>query len=68
VLTVYVPAPPVPVPRATITVPAVTPAPEIVWPTANVPVTDPPIVRIVPEILEADEVPAEIVLKDGLMV
>src|SRR5215472_2311947 len=34
-LTVYVPVPPVPVPRAVITVPAVTPVPVIPWPTLS---------------------------------
>jgi hypothetical protein len=49
--TVYVPAPPDPVPKAVIVVPAVTPLPAITEPTAKTPAVTAEIVNVVPAIL-----------------
>jgi hypothetical protein len=54
VLTVYVPAPPVPVKNAVIVVLAVTPVPLKTIPIAKTPVTVPPTVSVVVDILDAD--------------
>jgi hypothetical protein len=74
-LTVYVPAPPVPVPKAVMIVPAVTPVPVICCPTTIVP--DPtavtvivvPLIEAVKEVVEADtDVPRTIFAVDDQFV
>jgi hypothetical protein len=50
-LTIYVPVPPVPVSKATILVPPVTPVPDSTCPTAKLPPENAVTVRVYPEIL-----------------